>query len=63
MEEDQLKKIKNHSKRSKKVGRMEEAVVVKEKRFQARFFFFIFNKILEEWKKRNKYFLSFSTKY
>ena len=36
MEEDQLKKIKNHSKRSKKVGRMEEAVVVKKKRFQAR---------------------------
>jgi hypothetical protein len=39
MEEDQLKKFKNHSKRSKKVGRMEEAVVVKKKRFQARIFF------------------------
>jgi hypothetical protein len=30
MEEDQLKKLISHCKKSKKAGRMEEAVVVKE---------------------------------
>jgi hypothetical protein len=39
---------------------MEEAAVVEKGK---QIFSFIFHKILKEWKKKSKYFLSFSTKF